>query len=126
MISLMIRPKRRVSFAAQLKSSATSVCSCHRIPSIGRRLDDPAYYPIYAAAQDLNSPITLHSASGSRLPQVSASRTSQFGSTSLCTRWSRCWPALTLLGDGLLERFPHLTVAHFESVWLASVLAGAD
>jgi predicted TIM-barrel fold metal-dependent hydrolase len=97
-------------------------------PVEGRRLDDPVYDPIYAAAQDLSVPIALHSASGSRLPQVSASRTSRFGHHIAMHPMEQMLACLTLVGDGLLERFSRLTVAHFESScgWLPFWLERID
>jgi predicted TIM-barrel fold metal-dependent hydrolase len=84
-------------------------------PVMGRHLDDPAYFPIYEMAQQLDTPITIHNASGSRLPQAGDDRYSSFGRHIGIHPIEQMLSALTLLGDGVLERFPGLKIAHLES-----------
>jgi len=97
-------------------------------PLRGRSLHDCFYDPIYAAAQDLDVPITVHGATGNPLPQVGEGRWTKFGQHVALHPMEQMLASLALLGEGLFDRFPRLRVCHLESScgWLPFWLERID
>ena len=84
-------------------------------PMDGRTLADPYYDPMYAAASELNIPIMVHEAAATTLNQIGRGRISGFGRHIACHPMEQALACLNFCGDGILERFPDLTVAFMES-----------
>jgi uncharacterized protein len=84
----------------------------HLAPYCGtRNMDDPAYYPYYQAAEELNVPLFCHPNSNGDL----VDRFDNFFKTHVLGRPLNCLPALAaLVLGGVLEKFPKLKVAFFE------------
>lgn len=84
----------------------------HLVPYCGtRNLDDPAYYPYYQAAEELNVPLFCHPNSNGDL----VDRFDNFFKTHVLGRPLNCTPALiALVLGGVFEKFPRLKVAFFE------------
>ena len=84
----------------------------HLVPYCGtRNLDDPAYYPYYQAAEELNVPLFCHPNSNGDL----VDRFDNFFKTHVLGRPLNCTPALiALVLGGVFEQFPRLKVAFFE------------
>ena len=98
-------------------------------PDESRRYDGPEYEPLWAAAQDLNMPLSLHTATSrvgrSRgagplsIRDASAKANKVFlPATSLCD----------MIFSGVFERYPGLKVAivEFELAWAAHLLGTMD
>jgi predicted TIM-barrel fold metal-dependent hydrolase len=81
----------------------------------GRNLNDPAYFPIYEAASDLGTPVCVHEGARTVLGQAGSDRYSEFGRHVACHPLEQMLASLTMCGDGVLQRFPHLKVAYLES-----------
>jgi uncharacterized protein len=81
----------------------------------GRTLASPDYFPVYELASELGVTVCVHEGARTVLPQAGSDRYSEF------TRHAACHPLEQMLavgnfcGDGVLERFPELKVAHLES-----------
>jgi predicted TIM-barrel fold metal-dependent hydrolase len=84
----------------------------HLAPYCGtRNMDDPAYYPYYQAAEELNVPLFCHPNSNGEL----VDRFDNFFETHVLGRPLNCLPALAaLVLGGVFEKFPKLKVAFFE------------
>lgn len=84
----------------------------HLVPYCGRRnLDDPAFYPYYEAAQELDVPLFCHPNSNGELTD----RFDNFFKTHVLGRVMNCTPALVaLVLGGVFEKFPRLKVVFFE------------
>lgn len=84
----------------------------HLVPYCGRRnLDDPAFYPYYQAAQELDVPLFCHPNSNGDLTD----RFDNFFKTHVLGRVMNCTPALVaLVLGGIFEKFPRLKVVFFE------------
>lgn len=84
----------------------------HLVPYCGsRNLHDPAYFPFYEAAQELNVPLFCHPNSNGELTD----RFDSFFAMHVLGRPMNCTPALvSLVCGGVFERFPRLRVAFFE------------
>lgn len=98
-------------------------------PLEDRRYDQPEYEPFWAAAQDLQMPLSLHTATrrqgrirgaaGKTLRDASSRTTKAFGpATSLCD----------MIFSGVFERYPRLTLAivEFELAWAPHILSAMD
>ena len=89
-------------------------------PLRGRRLDDPAYFPFYAAIEELGVPLIVHETTGV-LPTAGADRygvdrPDQYAFTHLISHpFEQMLAVLALIGGGVLERFPRLRVGFFEA-----------
>jgi len=84
----------------------------HLVPYCGpRNLNDPVFFPYYAAAEELNVPLFCHPNSLGELTD----RFDSFFSMHVLGRPMNCTPALVaLVCGGVFERFPKLRVAFFE------------
>ena len=84
----------------------------HLVPYCGtRNLDDPAYYPYYQEAEELNVPLFCHPNSNGEL----VDRFDNFFKTHVLGRPMNCTPALiALVLGGVFEKFPKLKVVFFE------------
>ena len=98
-------------------------------PLEDRRYDNPEYEPFWAAAQDLNMPLSLHTAtrregrsraSGSTTVRDASERANKvfFPATSMCD----------MIFSGVFERYPGLKVAivEFELSWAPHLLTTMD
>jgi uncharacterized protein len=84
----------------------------HLVPYCGtRNLDDPAYFPYYAAAEELGVPLCCHPNSNGEL----VDRFDNFYKTHVLGRPTNCSAALVaLVLGGVFEKFPGLRVVFFE------------
>ena len=98
-------------------------------PAEERRYDGAEYEPFWAAAQDLNMPLSLHTATARKGPNRAA------GPTSVRTASGRAnkvfLPATSLcdmIFSGVFERYPRLNVAvvEFELAWAPHLLGTMD
>ena len=98
-------------------------------PIEARRYDSPEYEPFWAAAQDLNMPLSLHTATRRE------GRARSAGGTSIRDASVRAnkvfWPATSMcdmIFSGVFERFPRLKVAivEFELAWAPHLLGTMD
>ena len=98
-------------------------------PPEDRRYDRPEYEPFWAAAQDLDMPLSLHTATrrqgkirgvgAKTLRDASSRATKAFGpATSMCD----------LIFSGVFERYPRLMLAivEFELAWVPHMLSSMD
>src|SRR5579884_3465994 len=81
----------------------------------GRTLAHEDYFPIYEASQDLEVPVCVHEGARTVLPQAGSDHYSNFGRHVACHSLEQMLACLSLCGDGVLEKFPRLKVAHLES-----------
>lgn len=81
----------------------------------GRTFRHPDYFPIYEVASDLGAVVCVHEGARTVLGQAGSDRYSDFGRHVACHPLEQMLACLTLCGDGVLERFPRLKVAHLES-----------
>ena len=85
-------------------------------PIRGRTLDDRYYDPLYAALEDLDVPLGTHEGMGSLLPTAGADRYTHSYFSHICSHAMETMLAcLSIVGGGVLERFPNLTVAFLEA-----------
>src|SRR5437660_982443 len=86
--------------------------AAHLVPYVGtRNLDDPAFFPYYAAAEELGIPLLCHPNSNGEL----VDRFDNFYKTHVLGRPTNCSAALVaLVLGGVLEKFPKLKVVFFE------------
>jgi len=84
----------------------------HLVPYCGpRNLNDPVFFPYYAAAEELNVPLFCHPVTHGELTD----RFDSFFSMHVLGRPLNCTAALVaLVCGGIFERFPKLRVAFFE------------
>ena len=84
----------------------------HLAPYCGNRnMDDPAFYPYYAAAEELGIPLMCHPNSNGEL----IDRFDNFYKTHVLGRPTNCSAALVaLVLGGVFEKFPKLKVVFFE------------
>jgi predicted TIM-barrel fold metal-dependent hydrolase len=99
-------------------------------PCLGRTLDDPAYDRFYATVQDLGVPLAVHETTGD--PATAAG--GRYGMRNeqryvfnhvISHSFEQMFAALSIIGGGVLEKFPRLKVGFFEAgcswapYWLA-------
>jgi uncharacterized protein len=84
-------------------------------PLLGRKLNDPAYYPVYEAAADLGVTVCIHEGARTVMPQAGSDRYSEFGRHVACHPLEQMLASLTFCADDVLERVPTLKVAFLES-----------
>ncbi len=88
-------------------------------PSPDKQYDQPEYEPLWAAAQDLDMPISLHTATqrpGPEQPGAATTQTATFRAN--IDHWVRC-SLSNIIYAGVFERYPKLKVAavEFELAW---------
>jgi predicted TIM-barrel fold metal-dependent hydrolase len=82
----------------------------------GRRIDDPSFDPLWAAAQDLDVPITFHNALNVDLPQAGLDRVRCFPiGHAIVHPFEQMLAFASLLQSGVFERFPRLRFGFMES-----------
>ena len=94
----------------------------------GRSLDDPAYDPLWAQAQELDFAIGLHEGIGG-MPAVGADRFENVGARHIvCHTMEMMLASLSLIWGGVCERFPKVRFAFLESGggWMAAWLDRMD
>lgn len=85
-------------------------------PVCGRNLEDRYYDPLYATLEDLGVPLGTHEGMGSLLPTAGADRYAHSYFSHICSHTMETMLAcLSIVGGGVLERFPNLTVAFLEA-----------
>ena len=98
-------------------------------PTEDRRYDSPEYEPFWAAAQDLNMPLSLHTATRRE------GRSRGAGGTGIRDASGRAnkvfWPSTSIcdmIFSGVFERYPKLKVAivEFELAWVPHLLGTMD
>ena len=98
-------------------------------PPEDHRYDSPEYEPLWAAVQDLNMPVSLHTATSRE------GRTRGAGATSVRDASARAnkvfLPSMSIcdmIFSGVFERYPKLNVAvvEFELAWAAHLLGTMD
>ena len=98
-------------------------------PTEDRRYDSPEYESFWAAAQDLNMPLSLHTATRRE------GRSRSAGGTGIRDASGRAnkvfWPATSIcdmIFSGVFERYPKLKVAivEFELAWVPHLLGTMD
>lgn len=107
---------RELKHARQLALCAVTI---RPTPYNHRRLNDPAYDPFWAAAQDLALPISIHGsfAVGS-IQSVASDRYPNrdlFFSHVICHPLEQQMASMDMLCGGILERFPRLRIAFLEA-----------
>ena len=98
-------------------------------PYNGRRLNDPAYEPFWAAAEELDCAIAIHGSFGSRMPTVCDDRyTDDFYQHMICHPFEQQMCCMDIVCGGVLERHPGLRVAFMEAGvgWLGYWLERMD
>ncbi len=98
-------------------------------PPEERRYDGEEYEPFWAAAQDLNMPVSLHTATSRRGPNRAAGPTSVRTASGRATKVFL--PATSLcdmIFSGVFERYPRLKAAivEFELAWAPHLLGTMD
>ena len=98
-------------------------------PSPGRQYDRPEYEPFWAAAQDLDMPISLHTATqrpGPLQPTIDSTTQSATFRANI-DYWVRC-SISDMIYAGVLERYPRLKVAavEFDMSWVPYFLKMLD
>ncbi len=84
-------------------------------PLDGKILSDPSRSPIYETLSDLGIPLLIHGAERTFLPQPGAAHYTGFSSHIASHPLDQMLACLTFCADGVLERFPDLTVGFMEA-----------
>jgi predicted TIM-barrel fold metal-dependent hydrolase len=85
-------------------------------PYNGRRLDDPAYDPFWAEAQELDCAIGVHEGTALNMPTVGSERYQDFFRLHVISHpLEQKLACMDLVSGGVLEKFPRLKVAFLES-----------
>lgn len=86
-------------------------------PVKGRPLDDPYYGPLYKTIQELGVPLMIHEGSGAYLPTAGVDRFpgSWIFAHTISHPFEQMLASLSLIGKGVLEKFPELKVVFLES-----------
>ena len=85
-------------------------------PFGGRRLCDPAYYPFWQRAQDLDVPVAIHASFGTRMANLGRARYDDpFFLHMTAHPFEQLAASLDIICGGVLARFPRLRVAFMES-----------
>jgi predicted TIM-barrel fold metal-dependent hydrolase len=101
----------------------------HRVPLEHRRYDQPEYEPFWAAAEALDLPLSLHTATRRQGRIRGAGDKTLRDASSRATK--AFYPALSMcdmIFSGVFERHPRLTLAivEFELAWAPNVLSSMD
>jgi predicted TIM-barrel fold metal-dependent hydrolase len=94
-----------------------------------RRYDNPEYEPFWAAAEDLDMPLSLHTATRRRGTNAGvAARTVRDASRRATKAFLPALSLCDMIFSGVFDRHPRLRVAivEFELSWVPYVLANAD
>jgi predicted TIM-barrel fold metal-dependent hydrolase len=84
-------------------------------PLRGRLLSDPAYDDVYAAASEQQMSVCIHEGAETSLPQVGRGRVdTMFARHILCHPAEQMSAMLSMITDGVFDRFPELRVAYLE------------
>ena len=83
----------------------------------GIGLEKEVYDPIYRAAEEIDAPVLIHASNGTDLsPAAGVERYDKFFFVHIvCHPFEQMLAMLSLIGGGVLERFPRLRVGFFES-----------
>ena len=89
-------------------------------PLNGRRVDDPAYLPFYAALEELAVPLIVHETTGcpdtAGADRYGIDRPDRYAFNHIISHpFEQMLAVLALIGGGVLERFPRLRVGFFEA-----------
>jgi len=85
-------------------------------PVRGRRLDDPAYEPLWTTCERRGLAVGVHEGQGALLPAAGADRFDTFFQSHAASHpMEQMLAMLALIGGGVLERHPGLRVAFLES-----------
>ena len=94
-----------------------------------KHLDDPAFDPVWATAQEMGVPVGIHGGRNNTEPRLAASdfRT-QLRFHALCHPFQQMMAMADLVCGGVLERFPRLKVAFLEAGigWVPYFMARLD
>ena len=98
-------------------------------PNEDRRYDSPEYEPLWAAAQDLSMPLSLHTATRREGPTRSAGNNTVRDASGRATKVF--YPAASMcdmIFSGVFERYPGLKLAivEFELSWVPYLLTSMD
>ncbi len=98
-------------------------------PPEDRRYDQPMYEPLWAAAQDLNMPLSLHTATRRQGKIRGAGEKTLRDASSRATK--AFYPAISMcdmIFSGVFERYPRLRLAivEFELAWVPHLLTTMD
>ncbi len=98
-------------------------------PTEDRRYDSPEYEPLWAAAADLNMPLSLHTATRREGPSLGAGATSVRDASSRVNKVY--YPATSMcdmIFSGAFERHPNLklVIVEFEVSWVPYMLDSID
>ena len=97
-------------------------------PMEERRYDNAEYDPFWAAAQDLNMPLSLHTATARGTGTVEATRSVRYASMRAMKVVLPAVSICDMIFAGVFERYPKLKVAvvEFELAWAAHLLSTMD
>jgi predicted TIM-barrel fold metal-dependent hydrolase len=84
-------------------------------PVSGRNLSDPAYEPLWGEIATLGLPVCLHDASSPRLPSYGERMTTHTTGHILSHPFEAMGAMVSLIWDGVVERFPTLRFVHVEA-----------
>ena len=85
-------------------------------PIGGRNLDDPTYEPVWKALSERQMTLGLHEGGMPPLPQAGSDRLTNAEQKHICSHpMEQMVAAVSLIYDGVLERFPGLQVAFLEA-----------
>lgn len=121
-----VEPRLPAESAAELRRAAAAGACGVLIRAIEHDtvLDDPRFEPIYAAANDLNLPICVHTGNGwpalKGLTVGHAKKPNAVGGSAFSAIAAACW-----MVSGLPEKYPNLRIGFFEtaSSWVPFVLS---
>jgi len=119
-----IKEMRRV-----VKEQGAKAVSIRPNPYNNRRLNDPAYDPFWAEAQELNCTVAIHSAVLGDMPTAGFDRYPHFFQRMIIAHpFEQQMACMDLTCGGVLERYPKLRIALLESGggWLTYWLARLD
>ena len=80
----------------------------------GRNWHDPYYDPLWAEIQDLGVPLGFHEGSNAAVPQVGARFQTYMMHHTCCHSMELMLAVVSMIGGGVLERFPGLKVGFLE------------
>jgi predicted TIM-barrel fold metal-dependent hydrolase len=109
-------PALAVAEAARVADAGFKAVFIRPNPIRGRRLDDPAYEPLWAQCERRGLAVGVHEGVSALLPAAGADRFSTFFQSHAASHpMEQMLAMLSLIGGGVLERYPRLRVAFLES-----------